>query len=464
MRRELARQPRSGNQVGKQDKSFEPALPDAVASAIDLHRAGRLDEAELVYRQVLASAPEQPDALHFLGLLMHQRGRGDAGIPLIERSIALDPGRAYRYNNLGNVLIELDRLAEGTRALQRAIALDPGHADAHSNLGAVLRAQGRFEEAAAAYLHAIEIDPGHVNAYCNFGILLSGQGLVAQAVECFRKAIALAPSHPQARPLLGVAYYRLGQIESAAAAFREWLEDEPANPIARHMLAACTGEDVPARASDAYVEAVFDGFAGSFERKLERLDYRAPGLIAAALTTACDPPARTLVTLDAGCGTGLCGSVVAPYASHITGVDLSAGMLANAHARHVYHELIKAELSAYLADHPGAFDLIVSADTLVYFGALEPVLQAASCALRPRGILIFTAEECDDPADDRGYRINPHGRYSHRRDYVERALGAAQFDVLAVERAVLRLEAGHPVAGLVITARKSGDTSDARTL
>ena len=75
------------------------------------------------------------------------------------------------------------------------------------------------------------------------------------------------------------------------------------------------------------------------------------------------------------------------------------------------------------------FDLIISADTLVYFGALEAVFDAAYRALRPDGLLIFTVEEAGDDQPETGYRINPHGRYSHSRAYVESALTAAGFAV-----------------------------------
>src|SRR5262245_51532832 len=159
------------------------------------------------------------------------------------------------------------------------------------------------------------------------------------------------------------------------------------------MLSACSGQDVPARASDAYVETTFDSFAGSFDEKLERLDYRAPQLIAQALEKACGAAGKRLIALDAGCGTGLCGPLIASYVSRLTGVDLSTGMLAKAQGRAVYDQLVKAELTAFLADQADAFDLIVSADTLVYFGPLEPVLTAALGALRSGGLLIFTVEE-----------------------------------------------------------------------
>ena len=219
------------------------------------------------------------------------------------------------------------------------------------------------------------------------------------------------------------------------------------------MLAACSGRDVPARASDAFIEETFDSFAGSFDSKLAKLSYRAPALVAEMLADSDVEASKSLDVLDAGCGTGLCGPLVAPYARRLVGVDLSARMLAQAQARNVYDELVKRELTAYLRDSPGAFDVIVSADTLVYFGPLEDVVAAAANALRPGGRLIFTVEELIGAGSDAGYAISPHGRYSHTRQYVERVLADANLRPEIVP-AELRLEAGEPVAGLVVRGTK----------
>ena len=218
------------------------------------------------------------------------------------------------------------------------------------------------------------------------------QGRVKEAVEQYCKLITLIPNQPEARKLLGVAYYMLGQYEAAADVYRKWLAVEPDNPVAKHQLAACSGEQIPARASDAYVESTFDRFADSFDAKLEHLSYRAPQLIADALARAAGAPGKGLAVLDAGCGTGLCGPLIEPFVSRLVGVDLSGRMLARAKSRNVYDVLVKAELTAYLQSQSRAFDVILSADTLVYFGPLEDMLKAAHGALRARGLLLFTVE------------------------------------------------------------------------
>src|SRR6478672_5323252 len=108
---------------------------------------------------------------------------------------------------------------------------------------------------------------------------------------------------------------------------------------------------------------------------------------------------------------------------------------------------MRAELTAYFRETYDAFDVIVSADTLVYFGDLEGVLSAAADTLRLNGHLIFTLEHAVDHEPDVEYRLELHGRYSHGQAYVERLLAAAGLRA-EIARGELRLEAGVPVPGL----------------
>jgi predicted TPR repeat methyltransferase len=418
------------------------------------HREGNLDAAQRIYQAILELSPRNADALHFLGVLSHQRGDTARGIELIRDAISEAPKSPGLYNNLGNVLYEAERFEEAATVYEQAIELFP-HADAYNNLGATLRVLRRFDDAAVAYTRALELDPKHVDAHNNFGNLLAGQGKIREAIEHFCTAMTLLPSHPEARRQLGVAYSTLGRTEEAAAVYRQWLLDEPDNAVAAHMLAACSGESIPERASDHFVERVFDNFAHNFDAKLAHLDYQAPELIAAALARAVGEPRGSLVALDAGCGTGLCGALIEPFASILTGVDLSERMMMKARTRGVYNQLVKAELTEYLARQRRRFELVVSADTLVYFGPLEAVIGAAAGALAQNGWLLFSVERAsDDDAGETGHRLNPHGRYSHSERYVRRVLAESGLTPVSLEPAVLRKESGKPVEGLIVTAQR----------
>jgi predicted TPR repeat methyltransferase len=320
----------------------------------------------------------------------------------------------------------------------------------------LLKAQGHVVEAEAAYRTAVRVNPQHSDAYTNLGILLKNQNRIHEAVTCFCKVITFRPKHPEARRLLALAHCTLGEVDEAVAVFEEWLKEEPNHPIALHMLAACSRVDVPARASNGFIEQTFDSFAGSFDAKLAKLFYRAPALVTEMLAQSGIQPAKNLDVLDAGCGTGLCGPLVAPYARRLVGVDLSAKMMAQAGGRGVYDELVKSELTEYLRRSSASFDVIVSADTLVYFGPLEDVTQAAAAALRPDGQLIFTVEEADEEEAPDGHAISLHGRYCHTRPYVERVLRQANLEP-EIGSAQLRLEAGDPVRGLVVRGTKPAD-------
>lgn len=129
-------------------------------------------------------------------------------------------------------------------------------------------------------------------------------------------------------------------------------------------------------------------------------------------------------------------------------------MLAHAKEKNVYDELLKTELTEYLRDNRGAFDLIVSGDALVYFGDLKDVVAAATAALRPNGLFVFTLEHAIGGGADFDYRLGLHGRYSHTRASVEQLLAFSGLQP-EIAQAELRMEAGVPVAGLVIRATKS---------
>jgi predicted TPR repeat methyltransferase len=379
--------------------------------------------------------------------------RNEEAVALIERSLSLAADHADYYSSLGIIFQSTGRLDQASDAYGRAIAIDPRNANAHNNLGVLLRATGKQSEAEAAYRTAIQLEPDHIDAYTNLGILLNGLKRTEEAAACARKVTMLRPKYREARRLLALAHCTRGEIDAAVDIFEEWLEQEPQDPIALHMLAACTRRDVPVRASDAFVQRTFDSFAASFESKLERLSYRAPALVAAMLEHSGLKPSKCLDVLDAGCGTGLCGPLLLPYARRLVGVDLSEGMLGHAREKHIYDALVKAELTDYLRDNPEAFDLIVSADTLVYFGDLRNVLDAGAHALRRNGVLVFTLEHAVGGKADLGYRLEPHGRYSHTTAYVERVLAAACLES-EIAYADLRMESGAPVAGLVIRATK----------
>lgn len=424
----------------------------AIFVAMQLHQRGQLDLAEPVYRSVLQLNPQDANATHFLGLLQYQRGQLAEGTALMRRSIELDGTVASWHNNLGNALLEARELDAATDAYARCHALDPGNAEVLNNLGVLRRGQRRFDLSEAAFRQALALRPDFADAHANLALLYYQQERVQEGYTHSAEALRLKPAHRGARRVLGVLYAQLGRLEEAREVFRKWLQHEPGNVQALHHLAACGGGEVPERASDGFVESEFDGFAASFDAKLAQLEYHAPELVGGAVARLAAGRGERWRIVDAGCGTGLCAPWLTPFARRLVGVDLSGRMLQQARQRGGYDELVKGELVAFLQGRPAQAELVVSADTLCYFGPLHVPLAAARRALVPGGHLVFTVERHDDE-EGPGHRLDPHGRYSHRRDYLQHTLAATGFEPLAFDAVTLRFESGKPVAGWLVAAR-----------
>jgi len=432
------------------ERELDLTPEEALELAIERHKLEQLDDAELIYKVLLERWPDHPDVLNHMGILQHQRGEHAAALTLLRHAVEVAPDAAGIWNNLGNVLMGVAQTEEAEHAFRRSIELEE-NPEALSNLGKVLRRRKRWTEGEAACRRAIEIAPTFGDAWHHLSLLLVAQDRVPEAIVAASKAVLLLPPHKRRRDSYTRALVSAGEIEHATAMYREWLAEEPDNAYVRHHLAACVGAGAPERASDAYIVQTFDGFASRFDAKLASLGYRAPDLVAAALAASLPPPARQFEIADLGCGTGLCGPLIAPWARHLSGCDLSAAMLERAQRRGVYDQLDKSELVAYLEAHPAAFDVVISADTLCYFGALDHVAKAARRALRDGGQLVFTVEALPDD-DGADHRLLLHGRYAHARAYLRSVFDAAGFERQRIVADVLRSEGGVPVQGWLVSA------------
>jgi predicted TPR repeat methyltransferase len=427
------------------------SIAELQSLAIKLHLGGQLEVAEALYQKILEAAPDALDVLHFFGLLCHQQKRYEQAEKLIGRIVEIAPEVADAHNNLGNVMEGLKRRDEAEACYRKAISINPDHASAHNNLGVLLFWNRRCDEALEEHRMAVALAPGSADFRNNLGNALRKLEKLDEAVETYRETIAADPSYNGAWQGLARCYLMAGRRDLAAGVYEEWLQLFPGDQSIMYMLNACKGGNAPARAPESYIRQVFDIMAERFDAHLEGLEYHAPELLCEALVAALPATQAAFDILDAGCGTGLCGPLLKPYTGSLTGVDLSTGMLEKAALRNVYDSLVMAELQNFLARNPDHFDAIASADTLCYFGELEPVFKAAADALRPGGLFAFTLEDCGPAASE--MLLNTHGRYAHRRGYVENCLLATGMNIVTFSSVHLRNEAGEPVVGHLVVAQ-----------
>ncbi len=183
------------------------------------HQAGRMAEAEALYRQVLAAEPGHADGLHGMGVLAYQNGRLEEAADLIGRAIAALDAPEFQ-TNLGAVLHDLGRFDQAAAAYRRAIAAKPASPQAHNNLGNTLQTLGDVAGAEAAYRRALELHASYPAALINLGGLLQAQGKLPEAAAAFGRAAALVPNDPQGHFHLGLVLQAQGKLEAAATAYR----------------------------------------------------------------------------------------------------------------------------------------------------------------------------------------------------------------------------------------------------
>lgn len=206
------------------------------AAAVEHHQAGRLTEAERLYRQILAQYPSHPDTLHLLGLAMFQGGQTEPGIAAIRQAIAANPSAAPYHANLGHALRQLGRLGEAVAAYRQLLTLQPREAAAHAAIGAMCLDLGRRADAETSLRQAIALDPALPMPHRNLGVLHRLRGDTAAAEACFRQAIARAPDLPLPHFDLGGLLLDLGRAAEAEACYRQALAIQPAFPEAHNNL------------------------------------------------------------------------------------------------------------------------------------------------------------------------------------------------------------------------------------
>lgn len=235
----------------------ESQVVEVLKRAFGLHQAGRLQEAETAYQQVLADAPQSADAHHLMGVLAYQTKRYALAVESIERAVQLNPRMAAAFINLGNAYQDAGNSDKAIESYQKALALQPDSAVAHNNLGALLRDRGSVDEAEENFRRALAIQPAYLDACLNLVSVLKARGIHDEAVAWARRACESAPDEADVHVQLGRLYRSLDRHEEAVAAYRRAIELDPARKEWHNnlgnLLRKCQRHE---EATDAYLRAL----------------------------------------------------------------------------------------------------------------------------------------------------------------------------------------------------------------
>jgi predicted TPR repeat methyltransferase len=455
-------------------------------AAVEHHQAGRLAEAERLYRAIIASGLGIAEAHNNLGLLLHQRGKGVEALAEYRKAIAINPSDPGALNNLGTALRD-SNIEEAEACYRRALSIKPDHPESNNNLGMMLSDRGAHAQALACYRKALAANPGYADALNNSAVALRRSGKTGEAIELWKQAISLRPNCVEAhvyladtladlgaveearrhaliadaldvpprsavRYALGIALARCGIRDSAIVRLRQCVDGDPHDRYgARLALAALNEAPAPQHASDAFIDRLYAICADRWDSAAGPYPYRGAQLVADKVG------GDRLDVLDAGCGTGLVGALVRGRSRRLVGVDLSAAMLDLAKSKNVYDELHKGDLISFMRERPQSCDVVTCAATLIHFGDLGPAFMAAGSALRAGGGFVFTLFPNERDAAFSVAALDGLGQggcFVHGRGYIAATATANGFAVEAIESAVHEYKNGLPITGLVVVLRK----------
>lgn len=208
----------------KLGRGATPGVQNMLAEALRHHEAGRLNEAERLYRQILAVDPDHAESLHLLGMVAYQVGRHDVAVDLISRAIRGHANVALYHCNLGLALSAQGKLDAVIASYRQALALQPDFVEACINLGNALKDQGKPDEAIACYRRTLALKPGLAEAHNNLGNALRGQGKLDEAGACYRKALELKPHYTDALNNLALLLLAQGEVAAALNAIKQSLQ------------------------------------------------------------------------------------------------------------------------------------------------------------------------------------------------------------------------------------------------
>jgi predicted TPR repeat methyltransferase len=458
-----------------------------------LLRETRPAEAGAAFRSALALAPDDAMLWTNYGVALDQDNQPAAAAQCLERSLTLTRQQPDSWLLLGMVKTKLGDLPGAEASYQVALELLPNSSLTHQLLGLLKQQQRDHTAAIAHFVACLENGGATPGVWANLGKLYYQAGLVAEAHAAYEQASSTEASNLLYRQMTRKTRFLaqvLGErsLDDAIATFQssfappeQYLEKElqdllnssfsflsgfghaiaatrigqkqmelwPASPSLSYLLKAVAGDPAVDRSAPEYVVAHFDDFAEGFDAQLVgALGYDIPEKICAAVreVTGAEP---LEATLDAGCGTGLCGPLLRPFTRTLSGVDLSPKMLEQAAKRAVYDALACEELTAFLSRESASFDLIVAADVLVYFGDLAALFAAAATALKPGGLLACSTEW----QAGSGYRVQPSGRFAHAPGYVL-ATAEPGFSQVACIETTIRMEATKRLVGNVFVFRR----------
>jgi predicted TPR repeat methyltransferase len=456
----------------------------------------RYEEALECFNRALSVNPGFVDALSNRATAYLELNRLSEAVADFDAALVLAPNHAVSWSNRGNTLAALGRFSQAVASYDRAIALVPDFQEALANrkyaLGMAHFAAGQFELAQSTLGEALMVNPHLPDALCVRGIALLRLRQHQGALDCFNLVLAANPKLVEALTNRGTTFLELNRLDEALADFDSALAIDRSHAVGwnnrgnalmklqRHEEALTCYEtalsNLPefseardnretalfalrrmSRCPPGYMRALFDNYSTYYDASMvETLGYRGHLHLRSLAARVLTHPTSPLHILDLGCGTGLVGEAFKDLARGgcLDGIDISSRMIAAARIRGIYDDLTLGDIETVLTRPGRSYDLILAADTMVYFGDLSPTFAGVTERLKPSGFYLFAVESM--PGGD--WEQTPANRFRHSETYLRTAASMAGLHFVDIMPCLLRHEQREPVFGFAVALQKQASS------
>lgn len=340
-------------------------------------------------------------------------------------------------------LIAENRATEAVTRLSALMAEGRGGLLARLTLVKALIADSRAAEAVATARELNQLAPRWADAAIAFGQALIAHGALPVGIGELQRALRIDADSAAAELALAEAWADAGEAAKAEGHLERAMRGGAAGGTVEARIAAMREAK---RADAGFVRHLFDQFSSDYDARMRgRLGYRAPEILLELALTVSGGKLRKSATLDLGCGTGLAAPVFSPFATMLTGVDLSPQMIAQAQATGFYDALHVADIEAWPFETKARFGRVIAADVFVYLGDLRHVFAGVRRVLRPGGLFLFTVERHEGAGD---FVLQETRRWAHGEAYLKRLAEENGLDVRGLVHCTPRFNAGQPIPGL----------------
>ena len=366
------------------------------------------------------------------------------------KSLELVPDRASTLTNLSAAQLKLKKYSEARATAQKAISVESDNSEAYLNLGYIEKELKNFESAVKFFDKVLSLKPDYAEGWSNKGATLHELKRYDEAIAHYDKALSFKPYEASFFYKKSFTNIALNQYAIAVENLEDAIKYKYSpEGYAEYILSALKPENGLKPMPKNYVAALFDSYANSFNKHLiDTLKYESPKNLLELLNLSINDK---FAILDIGCGTGLMGKLLKPYASKIVGVDLSKEMLSRAKLTGTYDELIADDILEFLNKCNDKFDLVVSADVFIYIGELSNIFKDLVEIIKAGGLFCFSVEKNESIK----FGLSPKTlRYSHSKEYIQKLASLHNFKIQNILERPIRQENHVDVDGYYFLLKK----------